>query len=256
MTKSNWIIVLAAAFAGISAIGIRAQAPGGAAAPAGANLAGYWVVQDPGSGSWEEWWDNGPGVRAKVRPEFAKLNEEEMAFLRAGNVVNRAGRGQNPGCAPGNLAMSWASSGAQQVTVSPGEIKLGPQLVHTDGRPHVDTKSAAYNPTGNGDSIGHWERDTLLVDTIGFPSKICDTRFPVMRVTGGGRAKDTTHLTERVRLTDPDTLQIVFRWDDPTIYLEPYRYTYNFKRVPKPADDPPQAQPTRQFLTDKYWPRQ
>ena len=77
-----------------------------------------------------------------------------------------------------------------------------------------------------------------------------------MRVTGGGRAKDTTHLTERVRLTDPDTLQIVFRWDDPTIYLEPYQYTYNFKRVPKPADDPPQAQPTRQFLTDKYWPRQ
>jgi hypothetical protein len=137
--------------------------------------------------------------------------------------------------------MSWASSGAQQVTVSPGEIKLGPQLVHTDGRPHVDTKSAAYNPTGNGDSIGHWERDTLLVDTIGFPSKICDTRFPVMRVTGGGRAKDTTHLTERVRLTGPDTLQIAR--DDPTIYLEPY---YTWLQTVKPADDPPR-QPTRQF---------
>jgi len=255
MTKSKWIVLLAATFAATAAIGIGAQAPAGTPAAQGANLAGYWVVQDPGSGSWEEWWDYGPARRsAKVRPEFAKMNEDEFAFLRAGNVVNRGARG--PDCAPGNLAMSWASSGAQQITVSPGEIKLGPQLVHTDGRPHVDAKSAAYKPTGNGDGIGHFEGDTLLVDTIGFPPKICDTRFPVMRVTGGGRAKDTTHLTQRVRLTDPNTLQIVFRWEDPTIYVEPYEYTYNFKRVPKPADDPPQAQPTRQFLTDKFWPRQ
>jgi hypothetical protein len=76
-----------------------------------------------------------------------------------------------------------------------------------------------------------------------------------MRLTGGGLAKETTHLTQRVRLIDADTLQIAFTWEDPSIYVEPYSYTYTFKRIPKPADDPAQAAPKRQFLTDKYWPR-
>jgi hypothetical protein len=151
--------------------------------------------------------------------------------------------------------MTFASSGGHEVTISPLEIKLGPQTVYTDGRTHPDTKSTAYKATGNGHSVGHWDGNTLVVDTIGFPAKMCDSRTRLMRVTGGGRAKETTHLTERVRLADPNTLQITFNWDDPTIYLEPYTYTYNFKRIPKPTDDPAQAPPKRQFLTDKYWPR-
>jgi hypothetical protein len=229
----------------------------GAQAPAATNIAGFWLVQDTASGSWQEWWDNGPGVKAKLRPEIVRLNEEDDARVRAGNVVNTAGRGgqQNADCGNGNLAMSFASSGGQEVAVSPTEIKLGPQTVYTDGRPHPDTKSAAYKATGNGHSVGRWEGDTLVVDTIGFPAKMCDTRWRIMRVTGGGRAKETTHLTERVRLTAPDTLQITYRWEDPRIYLEPYTYSYTFKRIPKPADDPAQASPKREFLTDKYWPR-
>ena len=100
--------------------------------------------------------------------------------------------------------MSFASSGGQEIAVSATEIKLGPQTVYTDGRPHPDTKSPAYKATGNGHSTGRWQGDTLLVDTVGFPAKMCDTRWRIMRVTGGGRAKETTHLTQRVRLTDAE----------------------------------------------------
>ena len=101
----------AAAFAGISAIGIRAQAPGGAAAPAGANLAGYWWCRIRGQAAGRNGGTTAQGYGQGPSRSSPELNEEEMAFLRAGNVVNRAGRGQDPGCAPGNLAMSWASSG-------------------------------------------------------------------------------------------------------------------------------------------------
>ena len=245
-------IVLAAGLSVILAATLRAQTP----AP---TIAGFWLVQDTAAtGSWQEWWDNGPGVKAKVRPEIVKLNAEDAARVAAGNVVNTAGRGpgqQADDCANGNLAMSFASSGAQEIAVTPTEIKLGPQTVYMDGRPHPDTRSPAYKATGNGHSTGRWQADTLLVDTVGFPAKMCDTRWRIMRVTGGGRAKETTHLTERVRLSDPNTLQLTFTWDDPSIYLEPYTYTYTFKRIPKPADDPAQAPPKREFLTDKYWPR-
>ena len=245
-------LVLAAGFALIGGVALLAQTP---ATPA---IAGFWLVQDTASGSWQEWWDNGPGVKAKLRPEIVKLNQEDDARVRAGAVVNTAGRGgqqANADCGNGNLAMSFASSGGQDVVISPTEIKLGPQTVYMDGRPHPDTKSASYKATGNGHSTGRWQGDTLLVDTVGFPAKMCDTRWRIMRVTGGGRAKETTHLTQRVRLADPNTLQLTFTWDDPTIYLEPYTYTYSFKRIPKPADDPAKAPPKREFLTDKYWPR-
>ena len=245
-------LVLAAGFALICGVALLAQTP---ATPA---IAGFWLVQDTASGSWQEWWDNGPGVKAKLRPEIVKLNQEDDARVRAGAVVNTAGRGgqqANADCGNGNLAMSFASSGGQDVVISPTEIKLGPQTVYMDGRPHPDTKSASYKATGNGHSTGRWQGDTLLVDTVGFPAKMCDTRWRIMRVTGGGRAKETTHLTQRVRLADPNTLQLTFTWDDPTIYLEPYTYTYSFKRIPKPADDPAKAPPKREFLTDKYWPR-
>jgi hypothetical protein len=60
---------------------------------------------------------------------------------------------------------------------------------------------------------------------------MCDTRWRMMRVTGGGRAKETTHLTQRVRLMDANTLLLTFTWEDPTIYVEPYTYTYTFKRI-------------------------
>jgi hypothetical protein len=245
-------IVLAAGLAVILAATLRAQTP----AP---TITGFWLVQDTAAtGSWQEWWDNGPGVKAKVRPEIVKLNAEDAARVSAGNVVNTAGRGrgqQADDCANGNLAMSFASSGAQEIAVSATEIKLGPQTVYMDGRPHLDAKSPAYKATGNGHSTGRWQGDTLLVDTIGFPAKMCDTRWRMMRVTGGGRAKETTHLTQRVRLMDANTLLLTFTWEDPTIYVEPYTYTYTFKQIPKPAEDPAQAPPKRQFLTDKYWPR-
>jgi hypothetical protein len=107
-------LVLAAALAVILAATLRAQTPA-------ATIAGFWLVQDTAAtGSWQEWWDNGPGVKAKVRPEIVKLNAEDAARVSAGNVVNTAGRGrgQADDCGPGNLAMSFASSGAQEIAVS------------------------------------------------------------------------------------------------------------------------------------------
>ena len=245
-------LVLAAGFVVISGIALRAQTP---PAPA---IAGFWLVQDTASGSWQEWWDNGPGVKAKLRPDIVKLNQEDDARVRAGNVVNTGGRGrgqQADDCGSGNLAMSFASSGGQEIAVSATEIKLGPQTVYMDSRPHPDTKSPAYKATGNGHSTGRWQADTLLVDTVGFPAKMCDTRWRIMRVTGGGRAErdDASHAARPTDRCEHAAHRVYVGRS--TIYLEPYTYTYTFKRIPKPAEDPAQAPPKREFLTDRYWPR-
>src|ERR1051325_3409115 len=184
------------------------------ASPAAAqhpDLSGMWIVQDPGSGDWQAWFDNVP--KPQLRPEIVKDNEELAARDRAGYVVNRAPRTAD--CPVGNLPMMMASSPPLNIVASNEEVLIGAEsnrgrFIYTDGRLHPDVNSPSYVPSGFGHSIGRWEGDTLVIDTIGFPRRVCDSRRPVMLVPGGGRAKDTTHLVERYRLVNPDALSVSF----------------------------------------------
>ena len=79
------------------------------------------------------------------------------------------------------------------------------RVVRLDGRAH------GHIPQWKGDSRGHWEGDTLVVDTLNFKR---DTTLP-----------DSTanmHLIERFTRTDPDTLVYEFTVDDPTTWTRPW----------------------------------
>src|SRR5437868_7853481 len=197
------------------------------------DLSGMWLVQDPGSGSFTEWFDNIP--KPSLRPEIVKDNQALKASELAGNVVNRAPRRAD--CPAGNLPLPMASSPALNLVQARDEVLLGVEsnrarFIYTDGRDHSDIKSPEYRPTGYGHSIAHWEGDTLIVDTVGFPARVCDSRHPVMVTPGGGRAKETTHLTERYRLMDKgEMMSITFTWEDPTVYVEPHIYSYVYKKL-------------------------
>jgi hypothetical protein len=226
-----------------------------AAAPA-ADMSGLWIVQDPGSGSWAEWFDNVP--KPQLQPDIITDNQRIVASESAGNVVNRMPR--TAACPVGNLPMMMASSPPLNIVASRDEVLVGSEsgrgrFIYTDGRSHPDVKDPAYVPTGFGHSIGRWEGDTLVVDTIGFPPRVCDSRRPVMLVPGGGRAKDTTHLVERFRLAGPDELSVTFTWEDSTVFLAPHTYSYTYKRLPEGIpienNEEPNAQPQQQYTTEK-----
>jgi len=226
-------------------------------APPAGEMSGLWIVQDPGSGSWAEWFDNVP--KPQLQPDIIADNQRMAASEAAGNVVNRMPR--TAACPVGNLPMMMASSPPLNIVASRDEVLIGAEsnrgrFVYTDGRPHRDVKNPSYVPTGFGDSIGRWEGDTLVIDTIGFAPRVCDSRRPVMLVPGGGRAKDTTHLVERFRLAGPDELSVTFTWEDSTVFLAPHTYSYTYKRVPEGIpiennEDPAAAQPDRQYTTTK-----
>jgi len=98
-----------------------------------------------------------------------------------------------------------------QLLQTPGYVVLLNEMVHSarivpmDGRPHGGTRQ------WKGDSRGHWEEDTLVVDTINFKR---ETNLP------GSSAN--THLVERLTRTGPDTLLYEFTVDDPTIWTKPW----------------------------------
>jgi len=91
--------------------------------------------------------------------------------------------------------------------------------IWTDGRKH--TPEAALFETFSGESIGHWEGATLVVDTIG----LRPTNEFLYGVQG-----HNMKVVERFHKTGPDLLQIDTVVTDPVVFTTPWTYSTTFKR--------------------------
>lgn len=96
------------------------------------------------------------------------------------------------------------------------------RYIYTDGRQHP----ADFSPTWMGDAIGHWEGDTLVVDTIGFNDKTWLDRV-------GHPHSEALHLIERMHKTDQNTLVDDMTIDDPKAYTKPWTARRTFQLKPK-----------------------
>ena len=82
-----------------------------------------------------------------------------------------------------------------------------PRIIPLDGRPFISDKIRQFP----GDSRGHWEGDTLVVETTNFTDK---TRFQ--------RSSEALHVVERFTRVDADTILYEFTVDDPTSWTSPW----------------------------------
>lgn len=93
------------------------------------------------------------------------------------------------------------------------------RIVPLDGRPHLPQSVRLWF----GDSVGHWEGDTLVVDTTNFTDK---TSFH-----GSDR---NLHVIERFRWYDPRTLLYQFDVDDPTAFTRSWKGELTMAAAPGP----------------------
>jgi len=99
------------------------------------------------------------------------------------------------------------------------------RIIPIDGSPHLPPAIRQWL----GDSRGHWEGNTLVVDTTNFTDK---TRFgPFLTEV----ADENYHVTERFTRTDPDTILYQFTINDPTIYTRPFSGELTMSRTPGPT---------------------
>jgi hypothetical protein len=92
------------------------------------------------------------------------------------------------------------------------------RIIPTDGRPH-DPKA---DPTLRGDSVAHWEGDTLVVDVISFNDRSWLGGGLQGPATGGGYFHSyELHVIERLR-RDGDRIHYQATIDDPEVFLEPW----------------------------------
>jgi hypothetical protein len=104
------------------------------------------------------------------------------------------------------------------------------RFIHTDGRSNDEEP----NPSYLGTSVGHWEGDTMVVETTGLAA---DTVFQMGRIRNSGQAMGDPspvagvvfgphgphlRLVERMRLIDFNTLEIQTTLYDDTVFNKPY----------------------------------
>ncbi len=98
--------------------------------------------------------------------------------------------------------------------------------IYMDGRGHVSAET--FDPVSGGNSIGHWDGETLVVDTIGFSDE------GITRIPGGGRRTADSHLVERFQLLDQGKrLSVVFTWEDAKVFQRPHTYEFRYYRAPR-----------------------
>jgi hypothetical protein len=118
---------------------------------------------------------------------------------------------------------------AMEILFSPGRVTmLGEsdsnrlRRIYTDGRPHPED----VYPTFHGHSIGHWEGETLVVDTISIRPQ---TLFAVLEAVAVPNNGDV-HVKERIHLAGKNTLHVELEIEAPKILTGPYKTTRIFYR--------------------------
>ncbi len=160
--------------------------------------------------------------------EFPPYNVEWEAKYQKLLADNLAGKPTDPtaGCVPGGMPRIMTTPYPFEIVIQPNrvlilhEVSSQVRRIWTDGRPHP----ADLDPTYMGHSIGHWEADTLVVDTVGMRG---DTVFDVTAAPHS----DKIHVIERIRRLSPTTLEDQFVVEDPVAFTRPWRVvrTYDLK---------------------------
>lgn len=195
--------------------------------PAQLHIAGYWEGTDiPTIKSLGKLIANGPppgagfgapkDLQDALRPEV-----KEALQSRAPQRPDSGG-----GCNPYSLPSVGAGAGigsqiilAPEVTVILYEEDHNMRIIQMNG-----IHPAALTPSRTGHSIGHWQGDTLVVDTTGFDPAVDS-------YVGGVPASSTGHIIERFHASaDGTKLELSLTYDDPTVFAKPYTVTAQLKK--------------------------
>jgi hypothetical protein len=195
--------VLPAALVGVSLIS-------GGVALAEPNITGMWALSQPS------------GKEHQAPPSLTEAAKADQALhAKINNANNRLIGEAHTKCWPAGMPGLMQPPFGLEFLQTPGRITILsevsnlPRTIYLDEKTHPDT----IIPGWNGHSIGHWEGDVLVVDTIGFNGR-------------NNRVSEKMHITERM-FTEESGKYLVdeLTLDDPVNYTQPYHVRYRYKRA-------------------------
>ena len=187
------------------------------------------------------WWDRGTstgrtslivdpldGRLPPLTPEAEKRQTERQEYRRTHQFDSWVDRPLQERCMTYQRVPPVPSgyNNTYHIFQTPGYVAILNEMVHdvrfipVDGQPHVSQDIRQWN----GDSRGHWENKTLVVETTNYSDKTTWRGFP-----GAGR---TLRAVERFTRIDADTIDYTFTIEDPTTYTQPFTVELPLTHLP------------------------
>lgn len=148
-----------------------------------------------------------PRPQPSLTPEYAAKAKAEAA--------KAAGESESANCLPPGLPGIMNQPYPMEFLLTPGQVTIVVEAysqvrhIYTDGR----TLPADPDPKFYGTSVGHWDGDTLVAESVGFERVPRELPFPY---------SDKMKVVERFHLTDPDTMEIETTIVDPEALTKPF----------------------------------
>lgn len=205
--------------------------PGGLAAQTAGNvpdLTGIWSPYRAGRrGGGDPKLAAPPPTPLVLKPEYEKPYEE-----RRKREADAAAHGEQL-ATQGAQCIPYGMPTMMQVAIYPVEFIQTPKQITIISEAFSEVRRVYMNvpqkdfddvaPGYYGRSVGKWDGDTLVVDTIGLKPSIAGYR--------GMPHSEKMRITERIRLVDSDHLHDQITIDDPVVLEKPVTYTLAYKRL-------------------------
>ena len=172
-----------------------------------------------------------PDGRVPLRPEAEKIrdevdaqNSDSFEFMSPWDRCITRG-------VPGGFFPAGYNN-AYQILQTPGYVVILYEMIHAarvipiGGRPHLPSTLRFWD----GDSIGRWEGDTLVVDVTNYNGKgWIATNAAAGRIKGIPQS-DELHVVERFTRADAQTIRYEVTIDDPKVYTRPWKVAIPLER--------------------------
>lgn len=220
MKKARFALILAAA---LSVIGCEMGKP------AEPDISGVWeIYPDPFAGADLSFLElpvpgDGPKLKEPYATDWKRLRDERDALLKAGTPrVDPSTQ-----CLPEGVPMIMGAIFPLEILQTPGQVTVLAEFLTQTRRIYLNRKMPPVDeltPNYYGYSTGKWEGDTLVVTTKGIQERPLFFEIPF---------SGNMVVTERIRLTGKDLLENKITITDPERLVEPYTFTYGYKRNPE-----------------------
>ncbi len=222
--KSFWIAAGLAAIAAAFPASNRAD-PADGAHP---NLTGTWSRYGGFSrrGVDPRYAAPAPG-KMMLKPTYAR------AYARRAKAEDQSDAAGQPIAAPGVDCLPYGMPEMMsaiyplEILQTPGQVTIIAEAMSQVRRIYLNEtqgKIGDVAPGYYGHSVGRWEGDTLVVDTIGVKESVLGhNEMP---------HSDQMRITERFRLVAPDILHDEITVSDPVTLAQPWTFTFAYKRMP------------------------
>jgi hypothetical protein len=193
------------------------------------------------TGSWERH-GAGPGARAGgprdatipspapqplLKPQYAKEWQDRIMAVRAADAKGEPLATNYTECLPDGMPTMMGAMFPMEILQSRGQVTIIEEAFTQVRRILMDKPQKSLDevePGFYGHSVGRWDGDTLVVDTIGIKENV---RFQNMPHSPQMRIK------ERMKLVSPNVLWNEITIEDPVVLEKPHTYTVAYRRMPE-----------------------